>query len=109
MLGEKIKAGRHEKGLSQQEFADRLSVVRQTVSKWEKGLSVPDSDMLLKIADILEISVSEGGVCSSNNSDTEISNISEIFKSISESGAESPFSHFETVCRTTDSLSANSC
>lgn len=59
MLGEKIKAGRHEKGLSQQEFADRLSVVRQTVSKWEKGLSVPDSDMLLKIADILEISVSE--------------------------------------------------
>ncbi len=59
MLGDKIKAGRHTKGLSQQEFADRLSVVRQTVSKWEKGLSVPDSDMLLKISDILEISVSE--------------------------------------------------
>lgn len=59
MLGEKIKAKRHEKGLSQQEFADRLSVVRQTVSKWEKGLSVPDSDMLLKIAEVLEVSVSE--------------------------------------------------
>lgn len=59
MLGDKIKAARHAKGLSQQEFADRLSVVRQTVSKWEKGLSAPDSDMLLKISDILEISVSE--------------------------------------------------
>lgn len=59
MLGEKIKAGRHGKGLSQQEFADMLSVVRQTVSKWEKGLSVPDSDMLVKIAEILEVSVTE--------------------------------------------------
>lgn len=57
MLGEKIKAGRQAKGLSQQEFADRLSVVRQTVSKWEKGLSLPDSDMLLKIAAVFDTSV----------------------------------------------------
>ncbi len=59
MLGDKIKSRRHAKGLSQQEFADSLSVVRQTVSKWEKGLSVPDSDMLVKIAEILEVSVTE--------------------------------------------------
>lgn len=58
MLGDKIKAGRHEKGLSQQEFAQKLSVVRQTVSKWEKGLSLPDSDMLIKIAEVLGTSVS---------------------------------------------------
>ncbi len=58
MLSEKIRAGRIEKGLSQQEFADSLSVVRQTVSKWEKGLSVPDSEMLLKISEVLGISVS---------------------------------------------------
>ncbi len=58
MLGDRIKAGRHEKGLSQQEFADRLSVVRQTVSKWEKGLSNPDSDMLVRIAEVLDTTVS---------------------------------------------------
>ena len=57
MLGDKIKAGRHEKGLSQQEFAEKLSVVRQTVSKWEKGLSVPDSDMLVRIAEVLDTTV----------------------------------------------------
>ena len=58
MLGDRIKAGRHEKGLSQQEFAERLSVVRQTVSKWEKGLSNPDSDMLVRIAEVLDTTVS---------------------------------------------------
>ena len=47
MLSENIKAYRKAKGLSQQELAIKLNVVRQTVSKWEKGLSVPDSEMLL--------------------------------------------------------------
>ena len=59
MLGEKIKAERLRRGLSQQELADMLSVVRQTVSKWEKGLSVPDSEMLVRIAEVLGTSVSE--------------------------------------------------
>ena len=54
MLSENIKALRKAKGYSQEELASRLHVVRQTVSKWEKGLSVPDADMLVKIADILE-------------------------------------------------------
>ena len=44
MLNENIKALRKSKGLSQQELAVKLNVVRQTVSKWEQGLSVPDSD-----------------------------------------------------------------
>ena len=48
MLNENIKAIRKSKGLSQQELAVKLNVVRQTVSKWEQGLSVPDSDMLIR-------------------------------------------------------------
>ena len=58
MLNENIKAIRKSKGLSQQELAIRLNVVRQTVSKWEQGLSVPDSDMLIALSDILETPVS---------------------------------------------------
>ena len=50
MLNENIKAIRKSKGLSQEELAVRLNVVRQTVSKWENGLSVPVSDMLILIS-----------------------------------------------------------
>ena len=59
MLGENIKALRKKKGYSQEQLADKLNVVRQTVSKWEKGYSVPDADMLEKIADILEVQAGE--------------------------------------------------
>lgn len=59
MLGETIKQLRLEKGLSQAELAGQLSVVRQTVSKWEKELSVPDSEMLVTIAEVLGVSTSE--------------------------------------------------
>lgn len=58
MLNENIKAIRKSKGLSQQDLAVKLHVVRQTVSKWETGLSVPDSDMLISISEALETSVS---------------------------------------------------
>ena len=58
MLNENIKTIRKSKGLSQEEFAIKLNVVRQTVSKWERGLSVPDSDMLITISDVLETPVS---------------------------------------------------
>ena len=57
MLNENMKAIRKSKGLSQQELAVRLNVVRQTVSKWEQGLSVPDSDMLISISEALETPV----------------------------------------------------
>lgn len=59
MLQENIKALRKERGLTQEELAIRVNVVRQTVSKWEKGLSVPDADLLQKIADVLEVTVSQ--------------------------------------------------
>ena len=58
MLNENIKAIRRSKGLSQQELAVKLNVVRQTVSKWEQGLSVPDSDLLLALSEALETPVS---------------------------------------------------
>lgn len=58
MLNENIKAIRKSKGLSQEELAVKLNVVRQTISKWEQGLSVPDSDMLISLSEVLETSVS---------------------------------------------------
>lgn len=59
MLGKNIRDLRKLKGFTQEELAVRLNVVRQTVSKWEKGLSVPDAETLQRIADILEISVDQ--------------------------------------------------
>lgn len=59
MLNENIKTVRKSKGLSQEELAVKLNVVRQTISKWEKGLSVPDSDMLVFISEALETPVSD--------------------------------------------------
>lgn len=58
MLNENIKHLRKTKGLSQEELALKLNVVRQTISKWEQGLSVPDSSMLISLADELDTSVS---------------------------------------------------
>ncbi len=57
MLRENLKNLRKAKGLSQEELAIKLNVVRQTVSKWEKGLSVPDSEMLIRIAEELDTTV----------------------------------------------------
>lgn len=58
MLSDNIKKLRKSKGLSQEELAIKMNVVRQTVSKWENGLSVPDSCMLITLADELDTSVS---------------------------------------------------
>ena len=58
MLSENIKTIRKSKGLSKQELAVKLNVVRQTVSKWEQGLSVPDSDLLIALSEALETPVS---------------------------------------------------
>lgn len=57
MLSDNIKNLRKAKGLSQDELATKLNVVRQTISKWEKGLSVPDSEMLVTIAETLGTTV----------------------------------------------------
>ena len=58
MLSENIKTIRKAKGLSQEELAVKLNVVRQTISKWEQGLSAPDSEMLIALSEELETPVS---------------------------------------------------
>ena len=58
MFHETLKTLRKARGLSQEELAARLHVVRQTISKWEKGLSVPDADLLVRLADALDTTVS---------------------------------------------------
>lgn len=58
MVQDLIRKYRAQKGMSQEQFAQQIGVVRQTVSKWEKGLSVPDADMLVKISETLNVPVS---------------------------------------------------
>ena len=59
MLKDNLQALRKNKGLSQEELSIKLNVVRQTISKWESGLSVPDAEMLITISEIFETPVSE--------------------------------------------------
>lgn len=59
MINENIKHFRKTRGMSQEEMAVKLNVVRQTVSKWEKGLSVPDANVLIEMANLLDVSVSQ--------------------------------------------------
>ena len=58
MLKDNIKTIRKSKGLSQEELAIKLNVVRQTISKWEQGLSVPDSELLVSLSEVLDTPVS---------------------------------------------------
>ena len=57
MLSENIKRLRRSKGLSQEELALKINVVRQTISKWENGISVPDAQMLITLSKALDTSV----------------------------------------------------
>ncbi|WP_409967780.1 helix-turn-helix transcriptional regulator [Bengtsoniella intestinalis] len=86
MLNEKIKSLRKQRGFTQEELAIRLNVVRQTISKWEKGLSVPDAEMLIKIADFFEVTTSEllGGSVQSSANETEQNEISQQLARINE-------------------------
>lgn len=59
MLSKNLKIFRKRKGLTQENVAEALNIVRQTVSKWEKGISVPDADMLIRLAEILDVSVNK--------------------------------------------------
>lgn len=74
MFCENLKSIRKSSGLTQDELALRLNVVLQTISKWEKGLSVPDADILIRISEIFEVSVSEllGAKVDNENSRNEI-------------------------------------
>ena len=58
MFADNLKILRRARGLSQEELAGRLHVTRQTISKWENALSVPDAELLLRLAEELEVPVS---------------------------------------------------
>ena len=76
MLKENIKQIRKARGLSQEELAIKLNVVRQTISKWEQGLSVPDSEMLILISEVLETPVST--LLKENNSESKVDDLKAI-------------------------------
>lgn len=86
MLNENLKQIRKSKGITQEELAIKLGVVRQTVSKWEKGISVPDSEMLIEIAEFFETSVAEllGETININETETSISELSNKLSLINE-------------------------
>ncbi|MGX7072359.1 helix-turn-helix domain-containing protein [Helcococcus kunzii] len=76
MLNTNIKTLRKSKGLSQEELAIKMNVVRQTISKWENGISVPDSDMLISLSKIFETSISN--LLGEGNIEIETDNINKI-------------------------------
>ena len=83
MLNENIRNLRKQKGLSQEELANRIYVVRQTVSKWESGLSVPDSSMLINLANELDVTVSDLlGETIENNGENDLKVISQKLETI---------------------------
>ena len=86
MLNENLKSFRKAKGFTQEELAARLNVARQTISKWEKGLSVPDADTLIRIAKILEVSTSKllGSQVEENVDETTIEDIAEQLSRVNE-------------------------
>lgn len=86
MLNENLKSLRKSKGITQEELAVRLNVVRQTISKWEKGLTVPDADTLIRIAEILEVNVSEllGAKVSNKGSENIVNDVAEHLSRITE-------------------------
>ncbi len=79
MLNQNIKNLRKQKGYTQETLAQELNIVRQTVSKWEKGYSVPDAVMLEKLAELFEVSVGEllGDTAQSNEDKADLNRISE--------------------------------
>ena len=83
MISINIKRFRKSRGISQEEIAVKLGVVRQTVSKWENGLSVPDTDVLIHMAELLGVSVSQLlGIETENNSVMDLKNWQNEMKSL---------------------------
>ena len=59
LIGSEIQEYRKKAGLNQEEFADKLGVSRQAVSKWERDKAYPDLDRLVCICEILDVQVGE--------------------------------------------------
>lgn len=59
MFAENLKTLRKQKELTQETLAIKLHITRQTISKWEKGLSVPDAEQLVRLAEVLEVPITQ--------------------------------------------------
>ena len=56
-LSEKLYALRKKSGLSQEQLAERLNVSRQAISKWESGVSIPETEKLIAISAYFKVSL----------------------------------------------------
>ncbi len=84
MLSESLAKVRKERGLTQEALAVKINVVRQTISKWERGDAVPDADMLCKIAEALDVPVAELLGVPDCNDESDIAKIANILSEINE-------------------------
>ena len=85
MLSENIKTLRKQKGYTQETLAQQINVVRQTVSKWEKGMSVPDAEMLNTLSELFEVPVSTllgSNIEGKENSEESVQKIDEVAKQL---------------------------
>ena len=57
MFYEKLKENREKLGISQEELASRLDISKQTVQKWESGISMPDLENIIKLSEIFNVSI----------------------------------------------------
>jgi transcriptional regulator with XRE-family HTH domain len=58
-IGKFISTCRKAKKITQEQLAEKLFITDRAVSKWERGLSLPDADKMLELCNILDISVNE--------------------------------------------------
>lgn len=58
-IGDKLAAARRKKNYTQEQLAERMQVTRQTVSRWESGAAYPETEKLLRLSEILEISLDD--------------------------------------------------
>lgn len=84
MLNENLKRYRQEKSLTQEAVAEKLHVVRQTVSRWEKGVSVPDAETLARIAELYQVDMSQLLETSASNSNLKKEEIERELEKISQ-------------------------
>ena len=55
-LGNKLAEARRAKNLTQEQLAEKLEVTRQAVSRWESGAAYPETDKIVRMAQILQVS-----------------------------------------------------
>ena len=58
-IGSFLKELRKEKGITQEEFAEKLNISGRTVSRWETGVNMPDISLLVEIAEFFDVSIPE--------------------------------------------------